>query len=125
MSPRTWLYHLKWVPTAQHQRDQCQNFSLGHNLCHKNVDCSQISKRWPIQIIHEFGMSPRVSLYILKLVTNSKETSAKISVLVTICVIDLLIAIRLIKSGPSKLSINFPSIWNVTKNRPISFEISA
>ena len=31
-----------------------------------------------------FGMSPRIGLYLLKLVFDCKETSAKISVLVTI-----------------------------------------
>ena len=52
---------------TQQQRDQCQNFSLGHNFCHRTVDCNQISKQM----------------------------------------------------GP----LNYPLIWHVTKNRPISFEI--
>ena len=29
---------------TQQQRDQCQNFSLGHNFCERIVDCSQIGK---------------------------------------------------------------------------------
>ena len=51
-------------------------------------------------------MSPRVGLYLLKLVPNSKETSAKISVLVTIFYTVPLIAAKAVRSGPFKLSTN-------------------
>ena len=40
---------------AQHQRDQCQNFSLGHNFMNKTFDWSKISKNWFHKIIHKFG----------------------------------------------------------------------
>ena len=40
---------------AQHQRDQCQNFSLGHNFMDKTFDWSKISKNWFHKIIHKFG----------------------------------------------------------------------
>ena len=37
---------------AWQQRDWCQNSSSGHNFMDKSVDCSQISKKWPFQIIY-------------------------------------------------------------------------
>ena len=40
---------------AQQQRDQCQNFSLGHNFMDKTFDWSKISKNWFHKIIHKFG----------------------------------------------------------------------
>ena len=39
---------------AWQQRDQCQNFSSGHNFMDKSEDCSQVSKKKPFQIIHYF-----------------------------------------------------------------------
>ena len=69
---------------AQQQADQCQNFGFGHNFCHWTLDCSQTSKKWHFWIIHKLCMSPKRWLYSLKWVPSSNETSAKISVLVTI-----------------------------------------
>ena len=57
----------------------------------------------------------------MKYIPNSKETSAKISILVTIFVIKPLIVAKSVQSGPSKLP--KISIWRVTKNRSILFEI--
>ena len=33
---------------AQHQPDQCQYFSLGHNFMDTSIDCSKVSKRGPL-----------------------------------------------------------------------------
>ena len=52
-------------------------------------------------------MSPGIGLFHLKLVFKFKETSAKISVLVTIFVTVSLIVAKAVGSGPSKLSITF------------------
>ena len=69
---------------APQERDWCQNFSLGHNFGHSIVDCSQNGKKWLSKLFIIFGRSPRIGLYLLKLVSDCKEISAKISVLVTI-----------------------------------------
>ena len=91
---------------TQQQRDQCQNFSLGHNFCHRTVDCSQISIKWVIKIVRQYCMSPRIGPYRLKLVLNCNNTSVKISILVKILQIKLLIEAKQVKSGPSKFFIN-------------------
>ena len=41
---------------AQHQRNQCQNFSLGHNFMNKTFDWSKISENWFHKIIHKFWL---------------------------------------------------------------------
>ena len=51
-------------------------------------------------------MSPRVGPYFLKSVPKIKETSAKISVLVTIIWIKSLIEVKKAKTGSKKLSLN-------------------
>ena len=48
-------------------------------------------KNWSIQIICQFSMSPKICLFHLKVLPDGKETSAKISVLVTIFVVEPLI----------------------------------
>ena len=52
-------------------------------------------------------MSPNIGQYHMNKLPNSKETSAKISVLVTIFVTVSLIVAKAVGSGPSKLSITF------------------
>ena len=49
------------------------------------------SKTWFVQIICIFSMSPKICLSHLIILPNGKETSAKISVLVTIFVVEPLI----------------------------------
>ena len=39
----------------QHQPDQCQNFSLGHNFMDQTANCCWRSKNRPAWIIHRFG----------------------------------------------------------------------
>ena len=73
-----------WCPT---EKNHCQNFSLGHNFCHRTFDCCKKRKNWSIQIICQFSMSPKICLFHLEILPDGKETSAKISVLVTIFVI--------------------------------------
>ena len=41
-------WSVSYERATQQQRDQCQNFSLGHNICHIIVDCSQITKKWDL-----------------------------------------------------------------------------
>ena len=60
-----------------------------------------------------FGMSPRKGLYLLKLVFNCEETSAKILVLVTILWIKSLNETKDVKIGPCKFSIE---LFYVTTN---------
>ena len=38
-------WSVSYGQATQLQRDQCQNFSQGHNFCHSIVDCSQIRKK--------------------------------------------------------------------------------
>ena len=40
----------------QQQRDWCQTFSSGHNFMDKSIDCRQVSRKKPFQIIHYFFM---------------------------------------------------------------------
>ena len=90
----------------EQKRDQCQIFSLGHKLCHSTVDCSQRSKKWPSKSFITFGMSPGIGLFHLKLVFKFKETSAKISVLVTILWIKSLSEAEDVKIGLLKFPTN-------------------
>ena len=41
-------WSISYEQATQQQRNQCQNFSRGHNFCHSIVDCSQIRKKWNI-----------------------------------------------------------------------------
>ena len=60
----------------------------------------------PSKLSITFGLSPRIGLYLLKLVFDYKEVSAKISVLVTILLIKSLIEAKPEKIGQSKFSTN-------------------
>ena len=60
----------------------------------------------PSKLSITFGLSPRIGLYLLKLVFDYKEASAKISVLVTILLIKSLIEAKPVKIGQSKFSTN-------------------
>ena len=63
----TKFWSISYEMGTQHQRDQCQNFSLGHNFCDITVGCCQINKKMTPKnyqlISHQFGMSPRIGLY--------------------------------------------------------------
>ena len=78
-------------------------------------------KYWSIQIICQFSMSPKICLFHFQILPDGKETSAKISVLVTIFVIEPLIVPEKVKAASFKLSSNLtesPQIDRFFKTAP-------
>ena len=98
---------------TQQQRDQCQNFSLGHRFVTIPLIVANAVKNGLSKLFITFGKSPRIGLYLLKLVFNCEETSAKILVLVTILWIKSLNETKDVKIGPCKFSIE---LFYVTTN---------
>ena len=103
------LYWLEWtnyhlsacslqylvVLTPQKYLTECADAL--YNLFSKNI----INKLFSVMT------SPNIGQYLMWLAINNKETSAKISVLVTIFVMQMLIVAKFVKSGPTKLSMKF------------------
>ena len=77
-------WSVSYEQATQQQRDQCQNFSLGHRFVTIPLIVANAVKNGLSKLFITFGKSPRIGLYLLKLVFNCEETSAKILVLVTI-----------------------------------------
>ena len=102
MSPNIGKYHMKALPNSKETSTKIS--VLVTIFVTAPLILAKAVRSGPCKLLITFGSSPRKGLYLLKLVFDYKEASAKISVLVTILCIKFLIETKPIKTGQSKFS---------------------
>ena len=101
MSPNIGKYHMKALPNSKETSTKIS--VLVTIFVTAPLILAKAVRSGPCKLLITFGSSPRKGLYLLKLVFDYKEASAKISVLVTILRMKSLIEAKQVKLGPSKL----------------------